>query len=244
MRWPKRPPAISSGNAGFTLIEALLAMLLMGVIMAALATVTAQWLPSWDRGVVRLQRVEALAVGLDRLVGDVAAAQIVSAGGRDAPPLFDGDALSVVFVRSVLNPNADSGLEVVRIAETSDERSAVLVRSTAPFTPNIAMVGGADAILFANPVAMIRAPYTVTFSYAGSDRIWRDSWHQQTVLPRAVRMRLRDVATSETLAVSTSTLIHAEVSARCVSASAIGQCPELAGLSAARGNNIGGPGRR
>ena len=35
-------------NSGFTLIEALVAMVLMGMILSALATVTAQWLPSWN----------------------------------------------------------------------------------------------------------------------------------------------------------------------------------------------------
>ena len=68
------PTAAQSGNSGFTLVEALLAVLLMSIIMAALASVTAQWLPSWDRGVGRLQRIEAVADGLDRLAGDIAAA--------------------------------------------------------------------------------------------------------------------------------------------------------------------------
>ena len=37
-------------RAGFTLLEALVATALMGLILAALATITAQWLPNWDRG--------------------------------------------------------------------------------------------------------------------------------------------------------------------------------------------------
>ena len=35
------------GRAGFTLIEALLATLLMAIIMGALAQMTSQWLRSW-----------------------------------------------------------------------------------------------------------------------------------------------------------------------------------------------------
>ncbi len=64
-------PTGQSDSAGFTLVEALIAVLLMSVIVAALASVTAQWLPSWDRGVERLQRVEVMADGLERLAGDV-----------------------------------------------------------------------------------------------------------------------------------------------------------------------------
>ena len=117
-----RRPAASSANAGFTLVEALLAVLLMSVIVAALAMVTAQWMPSWDKGIARLRRVDALAVGLDRLTADLAAAEFVSAVDGSDAPIFEGAELSVIFVRTTLSPNAESGLQVVRIAETSDER--------------------------------------------------------------------------------------------------------------------------
>ena len=65
--------------AGFTLMEALLATALMGVILAAIATVTAQWLPNWNRGFERVQRAELLAVGLERIVADLAAAEFITA---------------------------------------------------------------------------------------------------------------------------------------------------------------------
>src|SRR5712692_9454724 len=60
-----------AGEAGFTLIEVLLATLLMTVILAALATVTAQWLPNWNRGIARVQRAERLAIGLERALADL-----------------------------------------------------------------------------------------------------------------------------------------------------------------------------
>jgi general secretion pathway protein J len=220
-----RPATFSRGDAGFTLVEALVAVLLTSMIMAALAAVTAQWMPGWERGIGRLQRIDTLAAGLDRLTGDIAAAEIVSAKGDKAPPLFDGRELSLVFVRPTLNPNSTGGLEIVRLAQTSDERGPVLVRSTKPFAPG---AGDTDAIAFANPVAMLRGPYSISFSYAGFDRIWHDTWRQQPILPRAVRVRLRDLATLTTLAISTTATIYAEVSPGCVLAATTGQCPELA----------------
>jgi len=80
-----RRVASRSQRAGFTLIEALLATLLMAIIMGALAKVTSQWLRSWDRGFARIQSVDLLAVGLDRLVADVAAAEII-AGSEPLDP--------------------------------------------------------------------------------------------------------------------------------------------------------------
>jgi general secretion pathway protein J len=215
-----------SRNAGFTLIEAMLSIVLMVIILGALASVTAQWIPSWDRGFVRLQRGELLAEGLERLIADLAAAEVVSVGtgGPTDKPVFDGTELSVTFVRTALGPNASTGLEVVQIAETRDDGGLALVRRTAPFVP---MTAGAEQRIFANPVVVVRAPYRVSFSYSGRDRIWRDNWRGATRLPHAIRVRIRDAATSATLAVSTSTLVHAELPARCSGTKSATGCPDL-----------------
>ncbi len=74
----RRGPA---GEAGFTLIEVLMATLLMTIILAALATVTAQWLPNWNRGMARVQRAERLAMGLDRIVADLSVAEMIPLNG-------------------------------------------------------------------------------------------------------------------------------------------------------------------
>lgn len=240
--------AAHSASAGFTLVEALAATLLMGIILAALATVTGQWLASWDRGFTRLQRIELLAIGLDRLTDDLAAAEFISIGpgNGNALPMFDGDKLSVTFVRTTLAPNAGGGLEVVRIAETSDGGAPALVRSTAPLPTGA--LQDADALVFANPVVVIRAPYRVSFSYAGPGRVWRDTWQGQNQLPRAVRAQVRDNATSMLLAASTSTLIHIELPASCTwtgNNCPIGNrqgAPGAASDGAANGGVQGGPG--
>jgi general secretion pathway protein J len=213
-------------SAGFTLVEMLAATLLMGIILATLATITAQWLPNWNRGVTQLQREKILATGLDRLTGDLAAAEFVSVGSGNARPVFDGDDLSVTFVRTTLEPNAGPGLQVVRIAETSDnEGGPTLVRSTAPLPIGASQGVDANALDYANSVVVIRSPYRVSFSYAGPDREWRDDWHGQPVLPRAVRIQIRDNATSALLAATTSTLIHAELPASCTWTGVVSNCP-------------------
>ncbi len=84
----------------------------MGAILAALATVTAQWLPNWNRGFGRVQRTENLAAGLERIVADVAAAEFIPAGRQFRQPVFDGTELSMTFLRSALGPNTRAGLEL------------------------------------------------------------------------------------------------------------------------------------
>jgi general secretion pathway protein J len=215
-----RRVAARSQRAGFTLIEALLATLLMAVIMGALAQVTSQWLRNWNRGFARIQSEDLLAVGLDRLVADVAAAEII-AGSATNTPMFDGAEFAVMFVRTAVGPNTFTGLEAVRIEEASDNRGPALVRSTAPFTPAVRDLRDLE---FLNTVVLVRAPYRISFSYAGADRMWRDTWRAAPQLPRAVRVSVRDFASSRTLAVSTSALIRAELPARCAAAKTGAAC--------------------
>ena len=202
--------------SGFTLIETLIATALMVAVLAALATVTAQWLPNWNRGFARVQRSDLLAVGLERIIADLAAAEFVQPNRQSKEPLFEGAELSVTFVRSALGPNSSRGLEIVRLAEIADGRNLALVRSRMPFTP-LPPEGSVDSYLrFRDPVVLVRAPYRISFAYAGPDRVWRSTWGDASGLPRAVRITLRDAATQQTLSMSTATMIHVDVPAECV----------------------------
>jgi len=212
-----------AGIAGFTLVEALLAVALMGAILAAIATVTAQWLPNWNRGFARVQSSETLASGLERIVADLAAAEFVTAGAGIRQPVFDGTELSVTFLRTAIGPNTRPGLELVRIMETGGDKGLTTVRTRARFLP-IGRDGASVQPAPANPVVLVRAPYRVTFSYAGPDRVWRNVWRGEGELPKAIRVSLRDATTERTLSVSTATLVHAEMPADCVLAEVIADC--------------------
>ena len=217
-RAPGRP-----GVAGFTLIEALIATALMAAILSALATVTAQWLPNWNRGFGRVQRSEMVALGVERIVADLAAAEFIPIGRGTLDPFFEGAELSVVLVRSAIGPNTRPGLEIVRIAEVAGEDGPTLVRTRARFVPIILGVNDRDPIPFTDPVVLLRPPYRVSFSYAGADRTWQNVWHGARVLPRAIRVTLRD-GTGRILAGSTATNVHDELPAQCVLAKNPNDC--------------------
>jgi general secretion pathway protein J len=216
-----RQPRNSTTIAGFTLLEALVATALMGMILAALATITAQWLPNWNRGIVRVQRDDLVALGLDRLAADLAAAEFIPASRETRKPFFDGTNRSVTFVRTALGPNVGPGLQIVRIAEVSSERGPILVRTQAPFVP---MTNDRVQPTFTDPVVLLRAPYRLSFSYAGVDRNWREDWRQQVQLPKAIKLTVRDAATQRTLSISTATLIHAELPVECIVAKSLAEC--------------------
>src|ERR1700731_1920998 len=91
-----------TGEEGFTLIEALVALALTGLVLSALGTITAQWLPSWNRGLDRIQQSELIGVGMRRPGGGRAAANFGPPNRAAQKPLFDGSTLSVTFVRTAL----------------------------------------------------------------------------------------------------------------------------------------------
>jgi general secretion pathway protein J len=205
--------------SGFTLIEALAAMVLMAMIVSALATITSQWLPNWNRGFDRTQRSESVSIALDRISADIGASEYMRANRQTKNVLFGGSELSIIFARASLGPNAKPGLEVVRIAETTDSQGIVLTRWRAAFVP-----GGEEQLNFVDPVVLLRAPYRVSFSYAGRDRVWKNSWRESPTMPTAVLLTVRDAATERTLPFSRVAVIHVEASAESVCAQAEGGC--------------------
>lgn len=198
-------------TAGFTMLEALVAVALMGIIVGALAAVTAQWLPNWSRGLLRVQHNEQLAIALDRMVLDLGAAEWVSAR-EPGKYLFEGDESSVSFVRTALGPNDRVGLDYVRFSEAATGLGRALVRARAPFTP----LAGDSAVIarriaFADPVVLLREPYRILFAYAGLDGVWKGSWHGS--LPLAIRLNVFDNSTQRLLAISTAVRPHTTLAA-------------------------------
>jgi general secretion pathway protein J len=208
-------PAISKrdGEGGFTLIETLVALALTGLVLSALANITSQWLPNWNRGLDRIQRSESVALALQRISADLAAAEYVPPGREPRQPLFEGSELSVTFVRTNIGPNSRPGLDVVRIGETSDRRDLVTVRTRAPFAPLPQGTSLSEQIQLGEPVVLLRPPFRLSFAYAGPDRVWKSSWRDAERLPAAIMLTVRDAVSERVLSVSTVTSVHAEAPA-------------------------------
>jgi general secretion pathway protein J len=214
---PTRTCAKERSEAGFTLLETLLATALFLIVITALATITGQWLPAWNHGFARVQRTEHLALGIERIMADVAAAQFISPNATVKKPVFDGTELSVTLVRSAIGPNAQPGLEFVRFAEIASERGPVLVRATAPFVPVEPDAGAIQRLKFSEPVVLVRPPFRVRFAYSGPDRLWQPTWRDSDKLPAAIRVTVRDAVSGEVLTVSSAVKVHVTVPALCAS---------------------------
>lgn len=221
-------------TAGFSLIEVLVALTLTGLVLSALAMVTGKWLPNWQRGLARVEASELIALAVDRMAADLAAAEFVPANLSAKRPLFVGTSSSVLFVRTALGPNAKPGLEIVQLAETGGG----LGRSAATFAPRPADAGLPP---FGAPVPLLGTAYRASFSYAGRDGVWRDGWIDADTLPRAVRLVIREARTGRALDASSAVVIRAEVPAVCVTDETRPVCtrPRPAGAGQEAGQGAG-----
>jgi general secretion pathway protein J len=138
----------------------------------------------------------------------------------------------VMLIRVANAPGTTQHLEFVKIAETVDERGFALVRSHAPFKPLDPNRPIEAQLYFADPVVLIRAPFRVSFAFAGPDRLWRTSWQEPVLLPAAARIEVRDAPTDKVLAISTATLLHMNVPVECITQKSVQQCIEGTGEDA------------
>jgi len=204
------------GEQGFTLIETLVALALTGLVLSALATITAQWLPNWNHGIDRIQRSELVGIAMQRIAADLASAEFVTgaaADGERRKPLFEGSAFSVTFARTAIGPNAGPGLDVVRIGETADRGRLLTVRSRASFTPLPPGTSLLEQVHTGDPVVLLTPPMRLSFAYAGPDRVFRDSWHDNDRLPAVIRLTVREAGSERILAISTATPVHVDAPA-------------------------------
>jgi general secretion pathway protein J len=223
-------------EAGFTLVEMLIATMLMVFILTALVTVTAQWLPNWNHGMARMERDERFAFGLNRIVEDLSVAEFVPANTAVKTPYFDGSELGVSFVRTAVGPTSRPGLEFVRYQELADAGGPALIRSRATFVP----MDASAQVRFVDPLVLIRSPYRVMFSYAGSDDNWQPTWRNAVELPKRIRITVRDGITQQKLAVSTAAPVHVDTPADCVREKNVEQCLKQIAQATA-GNNRAAP---
>lgn len=207
-----RSPVPRPGEHGFTLVETLASLALTGLILSALATLTGQWMPGWNRGFDRVQHTELISTSMRRIAADLAAAEFVPAGRTSPKPLFEGSALSITFVRTALGPNAGTGLDVVRLGEIMDQQRLVTVRARAPYAPLAPEFSGFAQANFADPVVLLRSPLRLSFAYAGPDRVFRDEWRDMDALPTSIMLTVRDAASARGL--SSVTQVHVNAPAR------------------------------
>ncbi len=223
-----------SSRAGFTLVEVLAAFAITALVIVSMGTLTNHVAFSFDRGIHRVTEAERLAVALDRLARDFAAARFVPLrdeaaprNGRETrqnrPVAFAGQANRVVFVSAARD---GKGSEVVMLtAEALDGGISELVRRRGRW-PGPAL-GSLEAST-GDPVILLKGRHHISFSFYGADDGPLDDWTGRAALPRRIRLNVRDAA-GTILIPGAEFVVRADAPAACVNGQA--DCLPSAGSS-------------
>ena len=205
-------------SRGFTLIEAIVALALAGLVVLGLATLTAQWFSQWNHAAGTLQTSEALAAGFDRFMNDLGAAEASAPPNSDQAILFEGTATSLTFWRTRLSVRPEFGMELVHYSLDTTSDHTTLVRRHVHIEPGEPLRG---VYQWQDPVELARLPFALTFSYIGEDGKFSSNWHNRPTLPDSVLLSALD---TQSAFVPVQARLHAEIPASCAAQTEISGC--------------------
>jgi general secretion pathway protein J len=183
-------------QSGFTLIELVVAMVLLGMMMTLLYSGLTFSLRSWDAGDANGRRTADRRIGENFLRREVA--EIFPMRWKDATVLryaFEGGADRLKFVSSRPAGVSQGGLSLVSVEVEEDpkDRSRNLVMRRATADPDAADFSALDA---AEPSILVPDVDSVQFDYFGSESDfgeprWFDKWTLPPRMPSMIRVRIK-----------------------------------------------------
>jgi len=236
-----------SAHGGFTLVEVLAAFAIGAVIIAACAALIHNVALNFDRGTRTVDVAERFVLAIDRLSADFASARAVARRSEAGPALaFVGEPGGgqtpgkIVFVAAAPVTGAPPGDEVVMLTVEQDEKVMRLVRRRASW---LGPASSFDDVAPDNPVVLIEGKWSISFLFGRltPERAlaWHSSWIGEAMLPRFVRLMVRDANGRDVLG-EADFIIRADAPATCGRSDASVSC-----LTAAPGGiaDVGRPTR-
>ena len=187
---------------GFTLIEALAALAISSVIIAATVTLIHAVARNFDRGTRGVDAADGLTLAVERLASDFTSARFVAWMTAKGPALAfkgeqaDGDKPArIVFVGGRDTGDGSRSDEVVTLSIERSDDVTRLVRRRAAWSGADMPV---DHLSPQDPVVLLEGNVDIAFAFGRlvpGGLAWSTTWSDATTLPRFVRLILRDRAT-------------------------------------------------
>ncbi len=184
----------NAGRAdGFTLLELLVALTLMGFILALAFGGLRFGAKAWQSGnrvIERLSEFQVTHRVVTRILSQ--AFPLVLQNGVKPRYAFEGTAAGVSFVAFMPHYPDVAGPHIIRLEIVRTERGNELRMKRAPFAPSADGLKLADAD---EDVPLFETPHPIAFSYFNAigesgDGEWLDHWDDDKQMPALVRLRV------------------------------------------------------
>lgn len=205
---------------GFSLLEAMLALLLATILFGGIALYTGSWAGQWHRIALLGARQDVAAIVLDRMVEEIEAAQpALVFEGSAVRGSFEGRAGSVSFVRPALGFEPRVGLDRVTYLTGAVDNEPAIVRMRRDHGPSAGNAG--------EDLPLMRGDARLAFSYAGPDGTLLADWSGMRRLPSLVRIEISGVTPRPWRQVAFARP-RAEMPAACSTPEIVEECLRLA----------------
>jgi prepilin-type N-terminal cleavage/methylation domain-containing protein len=231
----KRPPRADRRD-GFTLIEVLAALAVASVVIMAMAALIHDVARHFDRGTRGVQEAERLMLAVERLAQDFDSARFVGWTTESGTALaFTGEPATndrpakIVFIGNAGIMAGPQGEQVVTLTvERAGDVTRLVRRSAAWAGPRTRP----DQFSPQDPVVLIEGRLDIAFVFgrviSSGALAWSESWIGETMLPRFVRLILRDRTTGSDLLGEADFVVRADAPAGCGRPGAGPSCLSLA----------------
>ena len=212
---------------GFTLIEVLATLAIAAVVIVATAALIHSVAFNFDRGARSVSNADHLLLAIERLAADFASARQVrqTVDGPNAQVAFVGEPTQVKFVAAGGAAAGLQGEEVVSLTVEQTDGVGYLVRRRAKWLgPRTSFA----SIPLHDPVRLLEGRIDIAFAYgsvaADGKVTWSESWNGQPLLPRLVRLTVRDLASGADLIPGPQFVLRADAPLACALSGANATC--------------------
>jgi general secretion pathway protein J len=186
--------------SGFTLIEVLIVMTLLGIMMVLLFSSLKICADSWHKGENKIAQVNEVAVVYNFFQQHLAVAKPLlndlKKNDLQATLAFQGKSQSLQFVSSFPASVGRLGLQIFTVKMDKEDDKQVLKVTITPFFP----MENADAEQSREEVVLLKGVSDFSIAYFGSDdgmdnnmsnAGWHDEWVDKTIQPSLVKIIIK-----------------------------------------------------